>query len=95
VKLFWPPDPLKQRLATVGFDTSLRQTTHGYCIYGDGRRLQQWSSLAKPRQEPGPLKRLAASPSSLKSYAGYEDDQVSEKLCLVVSLKLDGVDFIP
>jgi hypothetical protein len=25
----------------------------------------------------------------------YEDDQVSEKLCLVVSLKLDGVDFIP
>jgi hypothetical protein len=27
--------------------------------------------------------------------AGYEDDQVSEKLCLVVSLKLDGVDFIP
>jgi hypothetical protein len=41
VKLFWPPDALKQRLATVDFDTSVRQTTQGYCIYGHGRRLQQ------------------------------------------------------
>jgi demethylmenaquinone methyltransferase/2-methoxy-6-polyprenyl-1,4-benzoquinol methylase len=41
VKLFWPPDDLKQRLATVGFDMPVRQTTHGYCIYGHGRRQQQ------------------------------------------------------
>jgi demethylmenaquinone methyltransferase/2-methoxy-6-polyprenyl-1,4-benzoquinol methylase len=40
VKVFWPPQALEQRLATLGFDISVRQTTHGYCIYGHGRRQQ-------------------------------------------------------
>jgi hypothetical protein len=40
VKVFWQPDALEQRLATLGFEVSVRQTAHGYCIYGHGTRQQ-------------------------------------------------------
>jgi SAM-dependent methyltransferase len=41
VKVFWQPEALEQRLATLGFDMSVRGTGHGYCIYGHGSRRQR------------------------------------------------------
>jgi demethylmenaquinone methyltransferase/2-methoxy-6-polyprenyl-1,4-benzoquinol methylase len=38
VKVYWQPDVLQQRLATVGFDVSVRTTAHRLCIYGSGTR---------------------------------------------------------
>jgi SAM-dependent methyltransferase len=40
VKVFWQPAALEQRLATMGFDITVRKTTHQYCIYGQGSRRQ-------------------------------------------------------
>jgi hypothetical protein len=40
VKVFWQPDVLEQRVATVGFDMSVRHTAHRYRIYGHGSRRQ-------------------------------------------------------
>jgi ubiquinone/menaquinone biosynthesis C-methylase UbiE len=40
VKVFWQPDALRQRLATLGFDMSVGQATNGYSIYGYGVRQQ-------------------------------------------------------
>jgi len=37
VKVYWRPDAL-QRLLTLGFDASVRDTGHGYCIVGHGVR---------------------------------------------------------
>jgi hypothetical protein len=36
VKVYWQPKALQQRLRTLGFDMSVRQTSHEYCIYGHG-----------------------------------------------------------
>jgi SAM-dependent methyltransferase len=36
VKVYWQPKALQQRLRTLGFDMSVRQTSHEYCIYGRG-----------------------------------------------------------
>ena len=36
VKVYWHPGALQQRLATLGFDMSVRETAHGQCIYGHG-----------------------------------------------------------
>jgi SAM-dependent methyltransferase len=38
VKVYWEPDVLQQRLATLGFDISVRETGHRRCIYGHGAR---------------------------------------------------------
>jgi ubiquinone/menaquinone biosynthesis C-methylase UbiE len=40
VKVFWTPEALVQRLATLGFEMSVRETERGYCIYGTGGRVQ-------------------------------------------------------
>lgn len=38
VKVYWDPNVLQQRLATLGFDISVRETGHRLCIYGHGAR---------------------------------------------------------
>ena len=38
VKVFWRPDALRQRLASLGFDVSVRETVGRHCIFGHGGR---------------------------------------------------------
>jgi hypothetical protein len=40
VKVFWEPGALEQRLATMGFDITVRKTRRRYCVYGHGCRRQ-------------------------------------------------------
>jgi demethylmenaquinone methyltransferase/2-methoxy-6-polyprenyl-1,4-benzoquinol methylase len=41
VKVYWQPDVLEQRLATLGFDLAVRVTGQGHCIVGQGARQQR------------------------------------------------------